>query len=126
MPFLLGVIALMYFLPYLIHKIVNDDIVRLNREIEKKSPSAQTIYERYFKNHKRNTANRYRQYSILFVKVLYVVVNVGAFLLLNNILNGLFVGFGSKWFKWVRLDNTERFDYMGDSKHPKPGMTFNE
>jgi hypothetical protein len=122
MPFLLGAIALIYFLPYLYHKNINYDIVCLKRDLEKDKPSSQAIYIRYFKNRNKNTQNKYRQPLNLLVKVFYIVVNVGTFLVLDNILNGLFVSFGSKWFKWVSLENTEQYDYMGGSDHPKPGI----
>jgi len=62
----------------------------------------------------------YRQVMILMVKVSYLIVNVGAFLIFNGVLNGLFVSYGSKWFKWSSLNNTNQYDYMGGSDFPKP------
>jgi len=125
MPFLLGALALIYYIPYMFHKVVNHDIVRLKRDLDKEEPSPPAIYKYYFKNNKGTTVDRspvvMRQLLILAVKVIYVLVNIGAFVVLDGNLNGLFFGFGSKWFDWASLTNTDQFDYMGGSEHPKPG-----
>ena len=66
-----------------------------------------------------------RQLMILVVKFLYLAVNVGTFMAFDSVMNGLFGSFGGKWLTWMQLENTERFDYMGDSNYPKPGNQLN-
>ena len=127
MPFLLGVTALLYYIPYMLHKLVNHDIVRLKDQVDKPEPDVAAIYRVYFKQTRGRPVDQrpvmYRQLMVLVVKFLYLVVNVGTFLAFDSTMNGFFMGFGSKWFDWIQLENTERFDYMGGSNYPKPGKS---
>lgn len=57
----------------------------------------------------------------ILIKILYLVANLVALLGMDSLLNGQYVGFGSKWVAWTRLNNTMSYDYMGMRDHPKPG-----
>lgn len=125
MPFLLGVIALLYYIPYMLHKLVNHDIVKLKNQVDKPEPDVAAIYRIYFRQSKGRPVDQRpvmdRQLMVLVVKFLYLVVNIGTFMAFDSSMNGMFMGFGSKWLDWMQLENTQRFDYMGGSNFPKPG-----
>ncbi|XP_066929704.1 innexin inx2-like [Clytia hemisphaerica] len=124
MPFLLGALALIYYIPYMFHKVVNHDIVKLKNQVDKENPDASAIYRIFFKQHRGKVLSQtpvmHRQILIILVKLTYLVVNIGTFLSFDSCLNGLFVSFGSNWYSWASLENTDRFDYMGGSEFPKP------
>jgi len=52
MPFLLGAVAFLFYLPYMFHKVANHDLVRLKRETEKEEPDPSLIYRVFFKHTK--------------------------------------------------------------------------
>ena len=54
-----------------------------------------------------------RVFLTLLVKVLYIVVNVLNFVMLDYILNGKYLQYGTKWVDWSKLENYISFDYMG-------------
>lgn len=56
---------------------------------------------------------RLRVLGILVVKMIYIAVNIGAFLILNSILNNGFISYGIMWNTWTKLDNSLAYDYMG-------------
>lgn len=131
MPFLLGVLAILYYLPYLVFKSANDDIVKLQVKIKcknKASTKADEIFRLFFKSRNRNflfdTQLSSRHLQIMCVKIFYVAVNVGVLFGLNAILHGRFIGYGGKMIDWYKQNHTERFDYMGSTEHPKPGFCF--
>lgn len=128
MPFLLGVIALLYYIPYMLHKLVNHDIVKLKNQVDKPAPDVAAIYRIYFRQSKGRPVDQRpvmdRQLMVLVVKFLYLAVNVSSFMAFDSTMNGMFMGFGSKWMEWMQLENTQRFDYMGGSDFPKPGNVF--
>ena len=49
----------------------------------------------------------------VMIKILYIVVNIAAFLIINGTLNGRFTSYGSDWITWAKLENALAYDYMG-------------
>jgi len=120
MVFLVAILAGVYHLPYLVYKICNSDIISLRGNV-KSDETAESIHDSYF-NRKHNPASkmRLRVLATIAVKILYIVVNVLAFMFLNEVLNGNYRTFGSNWIDWSKLGNAISFDYMGARDSPKP------
>lgn len=122
MPFLVAALALLYFLPYIVFKTVNSDLISLKDAVKGDDPDGEKIAEHFFNNRsnpQRN--NRFRVLLNIMVKVLYIIANVINFYTLDNLLNGDYRSYGTSWAAWSRLSNTMAHDYMGLRDHPKPG-----
>ena len=113
-PFYMGCLAFLFYLPYVGFRFSNLDIKSLRELLAKRDAgtSAETIVETYFNNDYNPTWRR-RVYvlSNLLVKVLYLVVNVGCFLLTDWLFNGNFRDFGPAWMGWSELDNHLQYEY---------------
>ena len=72
------------------------------------------IMKNYF-NHKINTPRkmRVRVGLTLLVKLLYIVVNILAFIFTDHVLHGGFMSYGMEWSKWSKLGNEMAHEYMG-------------
>ncbi|XP_047145463.1 innexin inx3 isoform X1 [Hydra vulgaris] len=122
MPFLIASLAILYYIPYIAFRSANTDMISLRSSIKAADIDAEKIAKHYFniRMNSRRTMTLRVVFNIL-IKVLYIVVNLVAFLGLDNLLNGEYVGYGSKWLKWSQLENSVAYDYMGMRDHPKPG-----
>lgn len=116
--FPLGVAALgfMYYLPYLLFRIVNADMQELKNAIKGKTVEEikyEDIIAKFFihKSQKSISNLRARVLLNILVKVLYVVANVAGFLVLDISVNGYFVGFGGKWNEWINREHEQKHDY---------------
>lgn len=120
MTFVMAILAMFYYLPYAIFRLVNQDIASLKGTL--KDSTADVIVNTYF-NYKVNTISklRIRILGNLGVKIIYIVVNVAAFIILDGLLNGVFRSYGPAWMNWSKLNNTMAYDYMGKRNYPKPG-----
>lgn len=124
MPFLIAGLALMYYIPYLVFRQVNHDLVSLKNTVkDKKSPpNAAKITKAFFKpSLKPRRMDILRVLLNICVKILYLIVNVVALLGLDSVLNDEYVSYGGEWVKWARMNNTIAYDYMGMRDFPKPG-----
>lgn len=92
-PFYLFFLSVLYFIPYSIFKFVNTDVISM-KSILKKHTGKQ-IADTYF-NHSINTLFELRLRIALgiFVKVLYIVVNVFAFRSTASLLSGNYAQYG--------------------------------
>lgn len=120
MTFFLILMGALYYAPYTFFKFVNTDIQSLKSTI--KDGDAKHIVETYF-NHRINSSARmnYRIIGTIVTKVLYIIVNVLAFMLTDRVLHGNFQSYGTNYAKWTSLNNTMAYDYMGRRHSPKPG-----
>jgi len=121
-PFYLAALAIVYYLPYVLHMYGNSDIISLKKSVKKGEATPETIVRTYF-DRKTNPV-RYHWFRVLFnylIKVLYMVVNLVAFYGTNALLYGKFTSYGNKWIEWNRLENHIQYDYMGMRDHPRPG-----
>lgn len=128
MPFLVAALGLLFYVPRMIHKVANNDIIKLSEEIHKDDVDMEKVFKTHFVKVRgprgvSNTKGRLttRHLMIFFVRACYVAVNVAAFVSLNILFNGQFLRFGTKWWDWSRQNNTMRFDYMGSNRNPRPG-----
>ena len=84
---------------------------------------ADAIVDNYF-NYKINSETRMKARVLgnIGVKILYIIGNVVAFVIVNEMLNGDYRTYGLTWMTWSKLPNSMAYDYMG--KHspifPKP------
>lgn len=122
MPFLLAALSIMFYLPYVWFKTVNSDLISLKDHVKADEPEPDQIAKHFFDNSSNpQKNNRLRPILNVMIKILYLIANIVAFLGLNNVLNGDFISYGSKWMAWSSLPNTLAHDYLGDREHPKPG-----
>jgi len=122
-PFLIAALAIIFYLPYLLFRAVNNDLISLKDNVKGDGDDkAEKITKYYFSqktNPNRNNAGRVL--GNILVKILYLVANVVTLTGLDRLLNYEYVGYGNAWLKWTRLSNTVQYDYMGMRDHPKPG-----
>ena len=122
MPFLVAALAILFYIPYIAFRSANSDLISLKNTLKGDDPDAEKIAKHYFDgktNPQRN--NLMRVIFNVLIKILYIVANLVALLGLDNILNGEYLGYGSKWVSWSQLHNSIAYDYMGMRDHPKPG-----
>lgn len=120
MPFLVGAMAIFYYLPYIAFCLVNKDKQLLKTAIKKLERNAEEIVEVHFQNCKRREMTK-RVVLNIAIKSLYILSNFLTFVWLNDVLNYKFIEYGGKFAMWSRLNNTMRYDYMGRRHYPKPG-----
>lgn len=120
MVFLVAILAGFYYMPYLVYKICNSDLISLRGNV-KEDATAESIHNGYFdRKHNPEYKMRLRVVATIGVKILYIIVNIVGFLFLNEVLNGKYRTFGSDWVDWSKLGNAISFDYMGGRATPKP------
>ncbi|XP_057309105.1 innexin inx3-like [Hydractinia symbiolongicarpus] len=128
MPFFICALALLYYLPYMISKTVNHDLINLREAIKKNETDINGIVKYYFKDRKqRGKCSKMltaKQIANIGVKVAYIAVNLVSFLCTDSIFHGKFRKYGSEWIQWGKSNNTLAFNYMGKRGFPKPGNQF--
>merc|ERR1712151_993832 len=89
MPFLIATFAMLYYLPYLIFKVVNTDLVSLKNDIKLGTATADGLVNSYF-NEQINSRRRmrYRVGMMVAIRFLYLLANLVVLLSLNSILLG--------------------------------------
>jgi len=118
--FVVACLAALYYCPYVFFKMANADFISLKDNLSK--DNVDTISKNYFNlDINPPKKQRLRIFLNLIVKVLYIVVNIVGFMIVNGVLNGRFTSYGSDWISWGTLDNEIAYDYMGKREFPKPG-----
>ncbi|XP_066925425.1 uncharacterized protein [Clytia hemisphaerica] len=122
MTFVMALLALLYYFPYAIHRLVNEDLGHLQDTMMEETVDAEEVVKNFF-NKKYNMGYRMRMriFGSIIVKVLYIACNLFAFLALDFLLNHQYMTYGVKWINWVQLPNEIAYDYMGVRHYPKPG-----
>lgn len=128
MPFYIGLLSFIYYLPFMVFRLANKDIVCLEDDAEICTP--QEIIQHYFHDlgvsivlkNKRKFIKRLLKY--LLIKFLYVSVNIGALLTSDKLLEGEFLNYVPKWVYWSKFNNSISYDYMGARNFPKPGKSL--
>ncbi|XP_057309783.1 innexin inx3-like [Hydractinia symbiolongicarpus] len=121
-PFYLATLALLFYLPYIWHRYVNNDLLTLKSCIKSQSPDIDDIVHNYFSNY-INAPNQQNMKIILniMIKVSYLLVNVLSFVFTDSVLNGDFRRFGTNWIRWSLLRNSMAHNYVGLRTTIKPG-----
>ena len=122
MPFLIAALAVLYYMPYIMFRAVNGDLLSLKNDIKRNNINAGPIVNNYF-NHQVNSQQRsyLRIICNILIKLGYLLANLLTLYLLDSLLDKEYVSYGIKWVNWSRLDNSIQFDYHGVRDFPKPG-----
>ena len=123
MPFFTAALALLYYIPHVVYKIFNSDLISLKENI--RDLDADTILKNYF-DYKMNsrTKMKARVLGNLFIKLMYIASNVGSYLAIDNILYGKYRNFGWVWGAWMSLDTSKINGYLDMVEPPKPANTL--
>ena len=122
MPFLIAALAVLYYAPYVVFRINNQDLVSLKDSIKKDKPDTGKIVNSYFNNRVNPQETSYLRITInILIKIWYFLANIIALLSLDSLLNNEYVSYGTKWVNWSKLNNSIQFDYLGMRDFPKPG-----
>ena len=125
MPFYVGAIAIIYYLPYMFFLVVNQDLSSLKGTIKESTDEEKKslkIAKHYFHQHPKQ--RKYMIFRILLnilCKITYVIANIVALFGTDTVLNGEYAGFGKRWIKWASSNNTKRYDYMSPRRHFRAG-----
>ncbi|XP_066918503.1 innexin inx3-like [Clytia hemisphaerica] len=123
-PFYVASIAIMFYMPYILFRIINADIISLRDNLKAPSDTtAEKLVQNYFDYSMNGGKGKLRMRVGLnvCVKIFYVLVNVMSFVFTDDLLNGNFKSYGLEWLKWSKLNNSLAFAYTRTRAHPKPG-----
>lgn len=99
MPFYIGSLSTFYYLPYIIFKMVNRDLMTLKAAV--KNSSSESIVNNYF-NHNVTPVFQLRLRICwnIFVKAFYVFSSLSAFYLTDYLLMYNYITYGKDYLKW--------------------------
>ena len=122
MPFFIASLCLLYYIPYIVFRMVNRDLVSLKIDL-KTAQDVGHIMETYFCRTSDSHTNKMRVKVIInyIIKIGYILSNLSSFFLVNEIFNGRFVDYGFSWSIWNSMGNEIAYDYMGITQRPRPG-----
>ncbi|XP_065643173.1 innexin inx3 [Hydra vulgaris] len=127
MPFFIASLAILFYLPYVIFKITNSDLMSLKDTLNNKEVKAEDIVSAYF-NVKTNSVRKMKLRVIMSVciKFLYLFANVVAFILCDVLLNGDFRKYGLNYVRWIRSHSFIGLTSNGlkSQTEPKPGYVL--
>jgi len=121
-PFYIAVIGFLYYLPYLLFRCVNADLIALKGNLKSGGDvDVDVVVKNYF-NHVINPIGKMRLRLIanIFVKLFYIIVNVIAFTGTDRLINGDFKSYGRDWVNWTKRENKEEFDYTATRRTWRP------
>ncbi|XP_066911136.1 uncharacterized protein [Clytia hemisphaerica] len=123
MPFLVAAMIIPYYIPYIIHRTVNRDLINLKNAIKEDDVDADRLTKYFFSVFRHPTLKScWLVICNIIIKILYIAVNVGVFLCLDYILNNKFRYYGNDWLEWGKLDNPVQHDYTSRLRNfPTPG-----
>merc|ERR1712018_534909 len=110
MPFMLAAFTALFYLPYIVFKKVNDDIMRLKLYVQK--GATEDVVLRFFNQQKnKKLTNRGRVGLNIVIKILYILSSLLVFLFANKMLYWNFHGLGTEVNKWGLLSNMDMYNY---------------
>lgn len=121
-PFYIAVIGFLFYMPYILFRFINNDLISLKTTIKGIDPDIDSIVKNYF-NYQINPKFRQqlRLAANIIVKICYLLVNVIAFTATDSLLNGDFRKYGSQWIDWSKKTNEMAYDYTSSRNMIKPG-----
>lgn len=109
--FFVATIGLLFYLPYLVFRINNEDTMNLAEVLETDKYCVESIVEQYFEVYgAAKIILRIRVIINPLVKFLYIFVNLLSIHLIDSSMNYNFLSYGTEWFKWVKLENYLAYD----------------
>lgn len=123
-PFFLAALAMLYYAPYFLFHIANDDIKDLKNEMKKLDPDIDVLVKTYFDPYNQEQMKQQRMKILLNIvmKIAYFIANVVVLLLCDGTLNGDYLSFGTKWIKWAY--EPERNNYVDARPYLEAGDTL--
>ncbi|XP_066918028.1 innexin inx1-like isoform X2 [Clytia hemisphaerica] len=124
-PFYVVSLAILYYVPYLIFKSVNSDLISLVDTVETGNlRDVDKIANNYF-NYRINSKVKMKiiVWVNLMIKVIFIVVNISGFLLTDYTMDGRFIDYGLNWISWNDVPNHIAHDIVKRGT-PKPGDHF--
>jgi len=121
-PFYMALIGFLYYLPYILFRYINTDMISLKTSIKAPEVDIDGIVKNFF-NYQINPPirMRVRLFANLLCKIIYLIVNVLAFVFTDNLLNKDFKSYGSEWVSWSKNSNANAYDYTKGRQRFKPG-----
>ena len=121
-PFYVAAIGFLFYLPYILFRYINTDLISLKGTIKAVEVDIESVVKNYF-NYQINPPLRMnlRIIANINVKICYLVVNIIAFIVTDNLLNGDFRRYGQNWVDWSKISNEESYDYTRSRQMIKPG-----
>ncbi|XP_047132006.1 uncharacterized protein LOC124811021 [Hydra vulgaris] len=121
MPFYMASLSTLFYLPYVLYRLINADIISLRQHLKNSKTEVNDIVDNYF-NRELNTKRkmRYRIFANILIKCAYVGINAFTFNLLNHILNHRYRDYGVNWLKWLQYNSSMALNY-NLRKIPTPG-----
>jgi len=123
-PIIIAAIGYIYYLPYLLFRLVNKDMQDLKDTIKGKAVddvNYDAICNKFFTREDTSVTTLHVRVMLnVVVKVLYVVANVLGMIFVDSALNNEFMEYGSGWSTWLGLSNEKMHDYT-DPTVNKPG-----
>ncbi|XP_066934567.1 innexin inx4-like [Clytia hemisphaerica] len=112
MPFYIFSMSALFYMPYILFRMVNTDVISLKLNMKDDEVTCDDIVEFYF-NHDVNPVYkmRYRFFMNFVVKVIYLITNISAFYILDELLDYHFQSYGLDWINWSYQNTTLRYDY---------------
>ena len=125
LPFYIGALAVLYYLPYIGFRIVNVDLISLKTEMKSLTSDADKIVKNYF-NYKINPISKLRLRVLLniCIKLLYIAANVFAFLFTDQLLYKKYINYGPEYLRWSDKNTTLAHSPIHIRLYAKPGKFF--
>ena len=123
MPFFMAALALTFYIPYLVFRVSNNDLISLKDTMKGENVDPDDIVKNYF-NYRVNSKVRmkFRVLMNIIVKIMYVIANVVTLMATDFILHGHYINYGVQFTKWTKLDNDLGHDHdLKIRSMPKPG-----
>lgn len=110
MPVYVASIGIFFYVPYILFRITNNDVICLKKEIKKVSATdTSPIMHNYF-NYAVNTICHLRTRVLwnFVVKLLYVFMGVSGLYITDHVLMGKYLTYGKDYLDWYEQNNTLR------------------
>lgn len=122
MPFLIAGLIIPYYIPYILHRTINRDLINLKDALKDDEPDVDRIVNHFFNVFRHPTLKScWIVIANIIIKVLYMATNVGTFLAIDYLVDYRFRTYGHRWIEWAGLKNNVQYDYLGRRTFPTPG-----
>lgn len=122
MPFYIGALSVFFYMPYVIFRMVNSDLVSLKAAMMSTTGAQDQIVENYF-NYRVNSLSqlRLRIWWNISVKMLYLFFSLVSFFLTDYLLLGNYLTYGRDYLVWYEKHLT--IEHVGNpiTLQPKAG-----
>lgn len=125
MPVYIVSLAMFFYLPYILFRLANTDIISLKKEIKESTDDTSMIIRNFF-NYSVNSIFqlRLRIWWNIVVKITYLLVGILAFHATDALLMGKFLSYGTEYFDWYSQNNTLRHIFVAKSRRANAGMMY--